>query len=173
MDTLLLLAQLTSFVFMGDSLSVGMRPYLAPELAVNVVGASTFDSWAWTLSQVKPGQTVVIVLGTNDVPGLSRFGAEDYRHRVGEVARTFHQKTGKPIVWAGPPCSPNTWWDTQLSTIDTELRLALKGVPHTYISLRNATLVDGKCPWLGRAGDGIHFTPNGYYQLSRAMAINP
>lgn len=146
----------------GDSLNVGVEPYLQEELrgwqisADDVVGRSTATGIEHLrLRRAALGAYVVVSLGTNDpVEGVDAFRAD-----VAEVLRVATAR--RCVVWPtihrdGDAYEPFDQILRDASTGNRNLRL-----------VEWTSMIRAHPDWL--AADGIHGTPDGY--KARAKAI--
>ena len=83
-------------LILGDSIAVGTQ-HLKNECVL--VGKSGINSWQWNKNysnQVKPAETVIISLGTNDHDGVNTFR---------ELMTMRDRIDGKRVFWILPPCN--------------------------------------------------------------------
>lgn len=165
---LVLIAALTKTIILGDSLSQGMSWYYGADYADTRPGRTSFEKWEVNLPRIDKSTTVIVILGTNDVNPLNAYGEKTYRPRIEGLARELSHKAGK-VVWVGPPCSFQPWWEANLKKVERiqqEVFEQAKLPNLQYLSMRDFTAPNGVCQRSGRAPDGIHFTiPNGYAAL--------
>ncbi|WP_424814072.1 SGNH/GDSL hydrolase family protein [Roseococcus sp. YIM B11640] len=152
-------------ILVGDSLAVGMGPY-ARASGFQVV-AKTGVGIRWLDAQTpRCARRVVVVLGTNDVRGMSPSAAEAYTARI-EAAMNRWQ--AREVIWATPGCFP---YDDSMERGSQALDRAARGRGHPY------TIHSGRqarCDNL--SGDGIHPTGSGYRMwwasLSESIGVAP
>lgn len=91
-------------LLIGDSLAVGMSQYakLAGWQTITRTGAG----FSWFQS-IRPFcvNRIVLVLGTNDLRGLTNTNVIDYRNRVIERLKLWQTDN---IIWATPGCPSNS-----------------------------------------------------------------
>jgi lysophospholipase L1-like esterase len=152
-----------TITLIGDSLNVGVEPYLAATLpgwrvvANDRVGRSTPEGIA-ELEAGRPALSshVVVSLGTNDPPAaVAAFRAD--------VARVIELiGTNRCVIWATiwRDGAPNADFNGVLrDTADTNRRVRL---------VEWAEMVQTHPDWL--AGDGLHGNETGYRERARAIA---
>ncbi len=144
----------------GDSLNVGVEPYLQEELhrwqisADDVVGRSTPDGIERLRAQrASLGSYVVVSLGTNDPIGA----VDAFRANVAETLRIAGAE--RCVVWA-------TIHRDDYEPFNQILRDASAGNRNLRL-VEWTSMIRAHPDWL--AADGIHATPEGY--KARAKAI--
>jgi hypothetical protein len=147
-------------VVIGDSLGVGVGwasklPSRA-KISVSIQSGAILEQ----LRQAQRGDTVFMSLGTNDAVG----GALNVKSRVDAIVETAEAQ-GIKLVWIGPPCVFKPWDDSS-KKLDGILAEELTGTSVTYVSMRG----DGICDHSVRAGDGVHFSMEGYSRMWRRAA---
>ena len=83
-------------LILGDSIAVGTH-MVKHECAL--VGKGGINSWQWNKnysSQLKPAESVIISLGTNDHSGVNTFQ---------ELLAMRQKIDGKNVYWIMPPCN--------------------------------------------------------------------
>jgi lysophospholipase L1-like esterase len=146
----------------GDSLNLGLEPYLKHDLdgwsmsTDDVVGRQTEEGiGVLAAAGTRLSPIVVISLGTNDAPD----DAEAFARRVGEVVRLAGP--GRCIVWA------TIWRDgAPLEAFNRILR-ARAQANRRFRVVEWAAMVQRHPDWL--APDGLHGSETGY--LKRASAV--
>jgi hypothetical protein len=151
----------TPAIVLGDSIGVGVS--MASGLRRLAHNSVSIQSSADAIAQIRrtpPGTVAFLSLGTNDAVG-SIAGVTGGIDRIVDAAH----KADVSLVWIGPPCVFKGW-NTNVVKLDAILRQRLAGkVP--YVSVAD----EGVCDRSLRAGDGVHFTMQGYQVLwSRARA---
>ena len=151
-----------SITMVGDSLNVGMEPYLEEELqgwrieTDDVVGRGSDDGIA-ALTGIGPdlGAVVVVSLGTND----PQEDAEGFRADVRELLS--RAGSGRCVVWATVwRGSPNVAFNDVLAD-EARANRALRLVEwHEMVAEHPEWLV----------GDGVHGSPEGYAARAEATA---
>jgi hypothetical protein len=144
----------------GDSIGVGVGwasklPSRA-KISVSIQSGAVLEQ----LRQAQRGDTVFMSLGTNDAVG----GALDVKARVDAIVKTAEAQ-GIDLVWIGPPCVFKSWDDSS-KKLDAILADELQGTSVKYVSMRG----DGICDHSVRAGDGVHFSMEGYSRLWQRAA---
>lgn len=144
----------------GDSIGVGVGwasklPSRA-KISVSIQSGAILEQ----LRQAHPGDTVFMSLGTNDAVG----GALNVKGRVDSIVKTAEAQ-GVNLVWIGPPCVFKSW-DESSKKLDAILSEELQNTSVRYVSMRG----DGICDRSVRAGDGVHFSMEGYSRLWRRAA---
>jgi lysophospholipase L1-like esterase len=148
----------------GDSLNVGVEPYLADALGHgwtlvtdDRVGRRT-EEGIDELEAGRPelGGHVVVSLGTNDAPGaLTTFQAD-----VGRLLRLLG--TRRCIVWA------TIWRDGAPSVAFNDVLREAASSNHRLRLVEWAEMVQHHPQWL--AGDGLHGNELGYRERAGAIA---
>lgn len=147
----------------GDSLNVGVEPYLGKALpgfeviADDRVGRPTREG----IERIEQGRArlapyVVVSLGTNDPPG----GVDDFRRDVARVTGLVGE--GRCLVWAtiwreGAPSDAFNGVLRDAAAANRRMRL-----------VEWAEMVQAHRDWL--APDGLHGTETGYRERARAIA---
>jgi lysophospholipase L1-like esterase len=154
-------ARTGSLTTVGDSLNVGVAPYLGDALpgweiaGDDVVGRGSSDG-IQALERLRPSlaPVVVVSLGTND----PQADADGFREHVREVLRLAGD--GRCVIWSTVwRGGPNEAFNQVLADEARDNR-ALRLVDwHAMVAAHRE--------WL--AGDGVHGTPEGY--AARAAAI--
>jgi lysophospholipase L1-like esterase len=150
-----------SVTLVGDSLNVGIEPYLEEALAGweieadDVVGRSS----AAGLERLRAhagglGRYVVVSLGTNDPVGA----VDDFRATVAEALRLA---AGSCVVWAAIRRDGDAY-----EPFNDVLRAAATGRPALRL-VDWPAMVAAHPAWL--VSDGVHGTPEGY--RARAQAV--
>jgi hypothetical protein len=145
----------------GDSLNVGVEPYLEEELAGwrietdDVVGRSTETG----VEHVRAlgaalGRYLVVSLGTND----SRDGVDAFR---AAVARVLEVAGGRCVVWA------TIHRDGDAYAPFNDVLRAAAAADHNLRLVEWTSMLDAHPDWL--TADGVHATSDGY--RARAAAI--
>lgn len=151
-----------SVALVGDSLNLGLEPYLRhdlrgwPMIADDVVGRQTREGiGALAAAGARLAPTVVISLGTNDPPD----DAAGFARHVGEVVRLAGP--GRCIVWS------TIWRDgAPLEPFNRILREQAQANRRFQV-VEWASMVQEHPDWL--APDGLHGSETGY--LKRASAV--
>lgn len=152
-----------SVALLGDSLNVGVEPYLAEELrgvaivADDRVGRRTDEG----IAEVESGRArlaphVVVSLGTNDLPE----GADAFRADVARLSRLIGP--GRCLVWA-------TIWRN--GAPDEAFNSVLRDAAAANGRMRLvewAAMVQAHPEWL--APDGLHANEAGYRKRAAAIA---
>jgi hypothetical protein len=89
-------------ILIGDSLAQGMAPYARADGFQVIARQGAGLSWLRAQAPRCVGKMVVMI-GTNDLPGMSRTWAEAYPSRIAEVVRWWNPRRA---VWATPACFP-------------------------------------------------------------------
>jgi hypothetical protein len=167
-----LLALLFSLAFFSFSYASGGGEVVGDSLGVGVGWASKLPSRAKIsvsiqsgavleqLRQAERGDTVFMSLGTNDAVG----GALNVKTRVDAIVKAADDQ-GINLVWIGPPCVFKPW-DESSKKLDAILAEELKDTSVKYVSMRD----DGICDHSLRAGDGVHFSMEGYSRMWQRAA---
>ena len=142
-------------ILLGDSLAEGMAPYARAEGWEVIARRGAGISWARTVAPRCVG-TLVVVIGTNDLPGMTEGVARAYPARVAELVRWWRPKRA---VWALPGCFParptmeraSAWLDSAA------------GAPGLALSRGRPA----RCEPVG--GDGIHPSGASYSRWWREM----
>jgi hypothetical protein len=130
----------------GDSLCVGLAQASGLK-SVARVGAPTREVVS-QLKRIPEGATVVLCVGTNDMPSrLVGFAAA-----VDAVVAEAERRNQR-LIWVGPINTP-LWWDRYSAEADKHLSSKIKD----YITLRRQ--------WITGEHDGVfHLTSKGYARL--------
>jgi hypothetical protein len=136
-------------LLIGDSLAEGMAAYARADGFEVISRRGAGLSWLRTVASRCVG-TLVVVIGTNDLPAMSEAWAQAYPARVAEVVGWW--QPGR-AVWALPACFParptmdraSAWLDAAVEP--TEGLTVHRGRP-------------ARCGAMG--GDGIHPPAAGY-----------
>jgi lysophospholipase L1-like esterase len=147
----------------GDSLNVGVEPYLPDALprwrivADDRVGRSTSEGVAELEAGRPPlSSYVVISLGTNDTPG----SVDAFRAKVAKVVRLVGPD--RCLIWA------TIWRDGKPNVpFNDVLREAAEANPRMRL-VAWAELIEIHPDWL--AADHLHGNETGYRQRARAIA---
>jgi hypothetical protein len=151
-----------SVLLIGDSLNVGIEPYLRDALAGwtigtdDVVGRSTDAGLAALSLRRAPRGAVVISLGTNDTPGDVTHFRDDVDKAVGLVGR------GSCVIWA------TIWRDGRASE---GFNAVLRETAQKWSNVRLldwATMLEEHPDWV--APDGTHGSPEGYQARAEETA---
>jgi hypothetical protein len=154
-------AESGSLVLVGDSLNVGIEPYLRDafgywEIATDdAVGRSTADGIA-ALERLRgtPGP-VVVSLGTNDDPS----DAGSFHARVEELLRLV---PGRCVIWA------TLWRDgAPENRLNEVLHEIARSRPNVHL-LDWAAMLEAHPEW--RARDETHGSPDGYRARAEEVA---
>ena len=151
-----------SVTLVGDSLNVGVEPYLTEELpgwdvhTDDVVGRPTTIGLERLTSQSSTlGRYLVISLGTNDSESsVGAFGAA-----VGDVLGLAGK--GRCVVWATIHRNGDAY-----EPFNDALRAAASRNPNLRL-VDWAAMVDAHPDWL--VSDGVHATPDGYRERAKAV----
>jgi lysophospholipase L1-like esterase len=159
-----------SVLLVGDSLNVGMEPYLRSALegwtiaADDVVGRATADGLEALAGRLPRSGAVVISLGTNDPPG----DVEAFRDGVGRAIALAGRDSC--VVWA------TIWRDGASNEAFNEVLRDAARKQSNFRVLDWAAMVEEHRAWLG--ADGTHASPDGYRaraeeaaRLVRACAV--
>lgn len=146
----------------GDSLNVGIEPYLEQELAGwristdDVVGRST-DAGIAALESAGPGlaRVVVVSLGTND----PQADADGFRANVRRVLDVVGDR--RCVVWA-------TIWRGGANEAFNGVLAEVAGDNRRLVLVEWDAMVESAPELL--AADGVHGTPDGYARRARAVA---
>jgi lysophospholipase L1-like esterase len=151
-----------SLTMLGDSLNVGVEPYLREALdgwrvdGDNLSGRGSDDGIA-ALERLGEtvGSVLVVSLGTND----PQTDVEGFRRDVERVLELAGP--GRCVVWATiVRDGPNARFNEVLEELDDR---------HDSLRLVDwHRMVDDHPEWL--TGDGVHGTPEGYRERARAVA---
>jgi hypothetical protein len=143
-------------ILLGDSLAEGMAPYARADGYEVIARRGAGISWARTVAPRCVG-TLVVVIGTNDLPGMTEAVAQGYPARIAELVGWWRPERA---VWAMPACFParpviercSAWLD---AAVAPSAGLALsRGRP-------------ARCEWI--RGDGIHPSAVGYRRWWREL----
>jgi lysophospholipase L1-like esterase len=143
-----------SVLLVGDSLNVGMEPYLREALegwtiaADDVVGRATAAGLEALAGRLLPSGAVVISLGTNDPPG----DVETFRHGVGRAIALAGRDSC--VVWA------TIWRDGAANEAFNEVLREAAREQSNFRVLDWAAMLEEHPAWLG--ADGTHASPEGY-----------
>jgi len=152
-----------TLTLLGDSLNVGVEPYLAAALpgwtvvANDRVGRSTPEGIA-ELEAGRPGLSshVVVSLGTNDPPtAVAAFRAD-----VARVIRLVGRN--RCVIWA------TIWRDGAPNEAFNGVLRDAAETNHRVRLVEWAAMVEAHPDWL--AADGLHGNETGYRERSRAIA---
>ncbi len=130
-------------LLLGDSLAEGMAPYARADGFQVIAHRGAGISWARTVAP-RCVDTLVVVIGTNDLPGMTEEWARAYPSRIAELVGWWRPRRA---VWALPACFPayppmeraSAWLDAAAD-------------PASGLSLHRGRMV-----WCEPiAGDGIH-----------------
>ncbi len=148
--------------FIGDSLNVGLEPYVTDELAGwdlrhhNRAGKRTQEGLDELRLLGEPLAPVLVVsLGTNDFDG----DAELFERQIEE----FLERAGarRCVIWS------TLWLNGPLDELNDELRDAAR--THPNLELDDwAGLVESRSELL--ASDGVHGSPDGYAERASRIA---
>lgn len=108
--------------------------------------------------QVQPGQTVVLMLGTNDLLQHSGWTAEDVTARM-EVCLNGLRSASRVLLVAPPPMCPGVWVQ------EPELLRESARLSGCYASLAQrcgAAFADADVWGISLLFDGVHFSPAGH-----------
>lgn len=89
-------------ILLGDSLAEGMAPYARADGYEVIARSGAGISWARTVAPRCVG-TLVVVIGTNDLPAMTERDARAYPARVAELVGWWRPERA---VWALPACFP-------------------------------------------------------------------
>ena len=155
-------ARTGSVTLVGDSLNVGLEPYLPSELEgwqirnVNLVGRQT-DAGIAELERIGSGlsRVVVVSLGTND----PQSDADGFRRDVDRALRIAGRD--RCVVWS------TIWRDGSNEAFNDVLRQAARRYPNLKVE-DWASLVDASPHLL--APDRVHGSPAGYRRRAEDVA---
>ncbi|MDB5415308.1 MAG: GDSL-like Lipase/Acylhydrolase family [Rubritepida sp.] len=136
-------------LLIGDSLAVGMAAYARADGFQVIARQGAGLSWLRAQAPRCVG-ILVVMIGTNDLPGMSRAWAQAYPARVAEVVTWWRPERS---IWATPACFParpameraSAWLDAAVEPTGSLGRH--RGRP-------------ARCSPIG--GDGIHPSAQGY-----------
>ena len=142
-------------ILLGDSLAEGMAPYARAEGWEVIARRGAGISWARTVGPRCVG-TLVLVIGTNDLAGMTEEVARAYPARVAELVGWWRPRRA---VWVLPACFParpameraSAWLDAAAGPSGLALS---RGRP-------------ARCEPIG--GDGIHTSVAGYLRWWRGL----
>ena len=143
-----------SVVLVGDSLNVGIEPYLPQVLhgwrvrSDDLVGRSTADGLSVLARMREQPGPLVISLGTNDDPAATGAFAADVERALALAG------PGRCVIWA-------TLWRDGAPEDGLNGVLEAAARQHTNLRLLSwASMLAGHPEW--RAPDGTHGSPDGY-----------
>jgi lysophospholipase L1-like esterase len=147
----------------GDSLNVGVEPYLSGALdgwqiiADDRVGRQTSEGIEEiTAGRARLAPYVVVSLGTNDPPGA----VETFRHDVARVTRLVGPN--RCLVWA------TIWRDGKPNDAFNDVLRETASANRRLRLVEWAEMVEQHPDWL--APDGLHGSETGYRERARAIA---
>jgi hypothetical protein len=151
-----------SVLLVGDSLNVGIEPYLRESLehwkitSDDVVGRATSDGIAAVERERRARGPVVISLGTNDDPG----DADAFRSRVEQLLELL--PSWRCVIWA------TLWRDgAPETTLNDVLQDVARTRPNVHL-LDWAGMLRDHPDW--RAPDETHGSPEGYRARAEEVA---
>ena len=150
-------------VLMGDSLAVGMGPY-ARETGFEVVARQGVGiSWL-TTQRPRCARRLIIVIGTNDLRGLSQAEAMAYPARVAELAGRWR---ARQVIWATPGCFHEDASLDQGSIALDRAAVVQRGRGRMTVNRGRQT----RCHFASQ--DGIHTTSAGYRAWWQGLMAPP
>lgn len=183
----------------GDSLAGSLGPSLGDMTAATGVVQPVYDSrvssglttpgfFDWfahasrEVARLQP-EAIVFVIGTNDanLEPSSPTWKDDYRRLVENMLSILVGSTPRPVYWVGAPIMKDTGLSAHVRDVNAVVQDVVAQHPEiTYVDsyslfsqadgTYSASLPDASGnPVLVRAGDGIHFTPEGGDRLAAAV----
>jgi len=143
-------------LLLGDSLAEGMGPYARADGFQVIARRGAGLSWLRAQAPRCVG-TLVVVIGTNDLPGMTLAWAQAYPSRVAEVVGWWRPERA---IWALPACFPaRPGFERASAWLDAS------AVPSAGLELHRGR--PARCEPLG--GDGIHPPAAGYRRWWRGL----
>ena len=131
-------------MILGDSIAVGTHHFKQECL---LVGKGGINSWQWNKdysSQIKPAETIIISLGTNDHKGVRTFK---------ELMAMRQKIDGKRVYWIMPPCNDKFCKED----INASVEIIARNFGDTIISTKKVQ------------PDSIHPSWAGYKELAKEV----
>lgn len=142
-------------VVVGDSIGVGIATAAGLPSRARISFSLRRSDLAAMLSQAPKGALVILSAGLNDAGDPLDQVSPSLDRAVATIG-----KSGRRVVWVGPPCVFSKLAD-RTKALDAHLRERLAGTGIEYVSLSD----DWICRRENRTGDGVHFHHAGYLYL--------